>query len=96
MVSYIGIVSLLGVQPSKNETTPRQTHVSAPLQVLSPKLEGIVWDAESPLAIVGGKPLKTGQSVDGWLIESIGMDRVRIARDGATQVLVLPATETKK
>ena len=55
-----------------------------------PKVDGIVWDPDSPLAIVAGRPLRVGESADGWTVQSITADQVRVERNGDSQVITLP------
>ena len=85
---YLGVVFLSGKVVSPATPISTIATVTVPL----PELGGIVWDPETPLALLGGRPLKIGQAADGWTVQSITTDQVRLSRDGITQVLSLPET----
>ena len=55
-----------------------------------PTVEGIVWDPDAPLAILAGRPVKVGDSADGWTVQSITPNQVNIVRDGIADTLTLP------
>ncbi len=56
-----------------------------------PSIEGIVWDPDAPLAILAGRPVKVGDSAEGWTVQSITANQVNIERDGIAETLTLPA-----
>ena len=53
-----------------------------------PGLTGIIWDAASPLAVIGGELFTVGQIVEGWRIAEIKEDHIVLERDGERQELV--------
>ena len=55
------------------------------------QLNGILWDAAKPLAIIDGEPRDIGAVVDGWTVVSIAPDQVVIERAGRRETLVIGA-----
>lgn len=55
-----------------------------------PKLEGIAWDPDDPMAILSGRPVRTGATVNGWKVQSIAEDSAVLSQNGETQTLQLP------
>ena len=55
------------------------------------QLNGILWDATKPLAIIDGEPRDVGAMVDGWTVVSITPDQVVIERAGRREALVVGA-----
>jgi len=52
-----------------------------------PVLNGILWDARSPLAVIEGEPVVVGQTVGGWQVIEIQPDRIVIQRDSQRQLI---------
>ncbi len=85
VVSVSPVGSVQPENPSKSET------IATPMATSQlPKVEGIVWDPDAPLAILAGKPVKVGDSAEGWKVQSISANQVNISRDGVTETLTLP------
>ena len=56
------------------------------------QLNGILWDAAKPLAIIDGEPRDIGAVVEGWTVVSITPDQVVIDRAGRRETLTLGAS----
>lgn len=54
----------------------------APVQVGEPPLVTAVLSGSTPRAIVGGKPVRVGSTVEGWQVVHVGAGRVVFERDG--------------
>jgi hypothetical protein len=50
-------------------------------------LNGILWDATRPLAIVGGEAVAVGDTVGGWQVTAIQPNRIVIQRGKRREVL---------
>ena len=46
------------------------------------RLEGIVWDAKNPYAIIDGEIRTAGDSVQGFTVKEIRKDKVTLEKDG--------------
>lgn len=56
------------------------------------RLNGILWDGASPMAIVNGKIVKTGSKVANFRVTGITQRTVTLKSGGQTHVLRLPET----
>ena len=56
------------------------------------QLNGILWDAAKPLAIIDGEPREVGAVVDGWTVLSITPDQVVLERAGRRETLTVGAS----
>lgn len=65
-----------------------QARETAPPSAPSVGLSGILWDAQSPLAIIGGEPVGVGEIIEGWRIVEIRPDRVILERNGQRTTLL--------
>ncbi len=61
-----------------------------------PKVEGVVWDREDPLAILGGKPRRIGDTTNGWTVQTITPDEVTLSRNGAVHTVSLLNQKSKR
>ena len=69
--------------------TPKANAAPAPAAPL-PKLQGIVYDAANPVAIVNGKSVHAGDRVGDYKIVAIGRDRVAFKKaDGSVTIVTL-------
>jgi hypothetical protein len=60
-----------------------EIHRAAPVITLPyMSLEGIVWDAQSPIVMLDGNPLRVGEEIKGARITEIGFDRVVLTYKG--------------
>jgi hypothetical protein len=50
-------------------------------------LEGVVWDTRAPMAIINGRILGVGGTIEGAVIMEIGRDSVLLSVDGQDKVL---------
>ncbi len=55
-------------------------------------LSGILWDPQSPSAIVDNHLIHVGDRVGGWRVQEIRQDRVVLSDGTSTQTLTLTAT----
>ncbi len=56
-----------------------------------PRLQGILWHPETPLATIGGNLYQEGETVGGYTIEAIGPASVTLRRNG--EEITLTVTE---
>ncbi len=85
MLLYIGLTLL----NEKADSARPAASLPGALPANAPRLEGIVWDEQSPLALLNGKPRKTGDVVDGWTLKAISPDRVTLNSGGENIALSL-------
>ena len=100
MAAYILMGTLTGKTPmvtaKPSPTLPTQSQNNPAVAVpLLPNVEGILWDPQTPMAILDGKPLKIGDSVQGWTITAITSDQVNLSREGLTKTLSLPPAQDR-
>lgn len=60
------------------------------------KLEGIVWSATNPLAVINGEILKPGDEIEEAIVERIEKDRVFLSYNNKTFSLVFWEEEGEK
>ena len=63
---------------------PFSSHLLAMHVVETLALNGILWDATQPMAIINGQTLSIGQEVDGYRITSISPDHVLVTDGNQT------------
>ena len=68
---------------------------SLPAKLGSLRLQGIVWGARFPQAIINGEVLKIGDSLDGIRIVDIDKHGVRLFLDGKNYILSLTSSVTE-
>lgn len=66
-------------------SAPSGTAASPSARILS----GILWDAQSPSAIVDNQLVHVGDHLGGWRVQEIRQDRVILSDGAATEVLTL-------
>ena len=94
--SRLGILALLvGMVPWTMAAEPRDPFMFGPRDTDAAggrgQLNGILWDAAKPLAIIDGEPRDIGAVVEGWTVLSIAPDQVVIERGGRRETLVIGA-----
>ena len=58
-------------------------------------LSGILWDADSPSAIVDNRVVRVGDRLGGWRVQEIRQDRVVLSDGETTETLTLPAASPR-
>ena len=75
--------------PSSSEP-PAPVATTAPRSETPPlRLEGIVASPTNPVAVVNGRLLGLGESIDGYRVTRIDSDQVELEKDGVKQILRL-------
>ncbi len=91
-LSVLWVMALGGVPSDLRADELRDPFVFGPRQEVSasaqPVLEGILWDATSPLAIMQGNPVSVGDAVSGWRIVEIHPDHVVLERNAQRKTLM--------
>jgi hypothetical protein len=82
----------LNEAPTEAAAKPGQAAHRVPSQGASVRLEGIFWDADSPMASINGRSLKEGESYGRLRVVNIAPDRVTVQVDGKLKVLPLTPT----
>jgi hypothetical protein len=78
--------------PMRPATMPSSA-ISRPSAIVPLKLEAVMSSAQSRLAIVDGKIVRTGDHVSGALITEITADSIRYSRGGKEQTALLPTNK---
>lgn len=52
-------------------------------------LEGIVWDDLEPLAIINGSILAVGQTISGFMLDTIESDKIVLRKNGELHIIEL-------
>ena len=80
------------VEEPQNETKENVTNIilpPTPLPYLD--VQGIVWGAELPQAIINNKVVRIGDQIDGVRIVNIGKEGITVFYGGRQQVIAAPA-----
>ncbi len=93
LCAVIGMLIYVGLTLLSEKATSSKPGSAVPAD--APRLEGIVWDEQSPLALLNGKPRKTGEVVGGWTLRAIAPDSVTLASGGRDISISLPETPTR-
>ena len=59
---------------------PRAASNTAAASIPSLRLSGVIWDEESPLAIVNGRPVAVGEELSGIQVVGISVDGATFRR----------------